>query len=314
MWTRTGSALALGVALALSAPMAALAKDAPKAAAEKAPALPPELVALQKALHPRSGDVRIPEAKAILHLGDRYYFLPADEAKRVLVEAWRNPPDSVANVLGMVFEKGATFVDNAWAAVITYNDTGHVSDADAKEQDYDKVLADMRAGDASENEQRKAGGFPTMTLLGWAQPPSYDATDHSLIWAREFENEGDTVHGLNYDVRMLGRSGVLSLNMVSAMPLLKQVGGAAEAFGKSVIFEPGAGYADFDASTDKAAEYGLAGLVAGGTAVAVAQKLGLVAILLKFSKLIFVGIAAFGAGIWAFVKRKFGGGGEEETI
>ena len=311
MRTRRGGALALGVALALSAPMTAFARDEPKVAAAKTPALPPEMVSLQKALHPRSGDVRIPEAKAVLHLGDRYYFLPADEARRVLVEAWRNPPDSVSNVLGMVFEKGATFVDNAWAAVITYNDTGHVSDADAKEQDYGKVLADMKAGDAAENEQRKAGGFPTMKLVGWAQPPSYNAAEHSLIWAREFDNEGEPTHGLNYDVRMLGRSGVLSLNMVSAMPLLKDVGGAAEAFGKSVTFEPGAGYADFNASTDKAAEYGLAGLVAGGTVVAVAQKLGLIAILLKFSKLIFLGILAFGAGIWAFVKRMLGRGGEE---
>jgi len=171
----------------------------------------------------------------------------------------------------------------------------------------------MKAGDAAENEQRKAGGFPTMKLVGWAQPPSYNAAEHSLIWAREFDNEGEPTHGLNYDVRMLGRSGVLSLNMVSAMPLLKDVGGAAEAFGKSVTFEPGAGYADFNASTDKAAEYGLAGLVAGGTVVAVAQKLGLIAILLKFSKLIFLGILAFGAGIWAFVKRMLGRG-REETI
>ncbi|MBC9032772.1 DUF2167 domain-containing protein [Sphingomonas sp. JC676] len=314
MRTWTGSALALGVALALSAPMTAFAKEEPKTAAAKAPALPPEMAALQKALHPQTGDVRIPEAKAVLHLGDRYYFLPAVEAKRVLVEAWRNPPDSVSNVLGMVFEKGATFVDNAWAAVITYSDTGHVSDSDAKEQDYNKVLADMQAGDAADNEQRRAGGFPTMKLVGWAQPPAYNAADHALIWAREFENEGEANHGLNYDVRMLGRSGVLSLNMVSAMPLLKDVGGAAQAFGKSVTFEPGAGYADFNASTDKVAEYGLAGLVAGGAAVAVAQKVGLIAILLKFSKLIFLGIAAFGAGIWAFVKRKLGRGDAEEVI
>jgi uncharacterized membrane-anchored protein len=313
MRTRTGGALALGVALALSAPMAAVAKDEPKAEAEKAPALPPAMLALQKALHPQNGDVRIPEAKAVLHLGDRYYFLPAAEAKRVLVEAWRNPPDSVSNVLGMVFEKGANFVDNAWAAVITYNDTGHVSDSDAKDQDYGKVLADMQSGEVAENEQRKTAGFPAMKLVGWAQPPSYDAVDHSLIWAREFDNEGEPTHGLNYDVRMLGRTGVLSLNMVSAMPLLKQVGDAAEAFGKAVTFEPGAGYADFNASTDKAAEYGLAGLVAGGAAVAVAQKVGLIAILLKFSKLIFLGVAAFGAGIWAFIKRVLGRG-KEETI
>jgi uncharacterized membrane-anchored protein len=45
----------------------------------------------------------------------------------------------------------------------------------------------------------------------------------------------------------------------------------------------------------------------------VAKKVGLIAIILKFGKLIFLGVAAFGAGIWAFIKRVLGRG-KEETI
>lgn len=273
--------------------------------------MPPELLAIQKSLKPQTGDVRIPEAKAVLHLGDRYYFLNAADTRRVLVDAWRNPPDSVSNVLGMVLEKDATIYNNVWGAVVTYQDTGHVSDADAKEQDYAKVLSEMQTGEEEDNRRRTEAGYSTMKLVGWAQPPSYDQASHSLIWARELQQGGDPVNGLNYDVRLLGRTGVLSLNMVAGMPQLPEVRTAAQSLGKSVTFEQGAAYADYDASTDKTAEYGLAGLVAGGAAVAVAQKAGLLAIVLKFGKFILLGLLAFGGAILAFFRR---GGARQEDI
>jgi uncharacterized membrane-anchored protein len=295
-------ALALAMlGMGVSAPLAA--KEKPEAAA---PAAPPEMVALQKSLHPQTGDVRIAEAKAVMHLGEDYYFLPADEAKKVLTQAWRNPPDAVEGVLGLVLQKGTTIYQNVWGAVITYKDTGHVNDKDAASQDYGKVLTDMQSGEAEENKQRKEAGYPSMNLTGWAQPPSYDQADHSLIWAREFAIEGEPQHTLNYDVRLLGRTGVLSLNMLAGINDLPEVRSAAATFGKSVTFEKGGAYTDYDSSTDKTAEYGLAGLVAGGAAVAVASKLGLFAILLKSIKLVLIGIAAIGAAVWQFIKRMMG--------
>ena len=310
------SALALAAVLAVTLPAAAAPKDDPKAASASAArpvAIPPELVALEKSLHPQSGDVRIPEAKAVLHLGDNYYFLPADEAKKVLVQVWRNPPDAVSDTLGLVLAKDTTIFDNVWGAVITYRPTGYVSDKDAASQDYSKVLTDMQSGEAENNQQRKAQGYPAMNLVGWAQPPSYDKGNHSLIWARELALEGEPDHGLNYDVRLLGRGGVLSLNMISSMSAISNVRGAAESFGKSVTFEPGATYADYNASTDKTAEYGLAGLVAGGAAVAVASKLGFFAVILKSAKLIIIGVIAAGAAVLGFFKKMFRRK-EEDTI
>jgi uncharacterized membrane-anchored protein len=307
------SAIAMAVMLG-AVPAGVAAKDAPKAAsAEEKGKLPPAARNFLKTLHPQTGDVRIPEARAVLHLGQQYYFLPAADAKRVLVDIWRNPPDAVGDVLGMVMEKDSTAFENVWGAVITYKDTGHIADSDASEQDYDAVLAEMKQGDAADNAQRKAAGFPTLSLVGWAQPPSYDAANHSLIWARELAEGNAPEHGLNYDVRLLARTGVLSLNMVSGMSALPQVRGAAQDFGKAVTFEPGAGYADFNASTDKAAEYGLAGLVAGGAAVAIAKKVGLLAIVLKFGKVILIGLVAFGAAALGFFRKLFGRK-EEEPI
>jgi uncharacterized membrane-anchored protein len=169
----------------------------------------------------------------------------------------------------------------------------------------------MQEGAEEQNAERKQAGYPAMHLVGWAQPPAYDVANHSLIWARELAVEGDRANGLNYDVRLLGRSGVLSLNMLSSMQDIGNVRSAAQSFGRSVSFEPGAGYTDFNASTDKSSGYGLAGLVAGGVAIGVAKKVGLLAIFLKFGKVILLGLAAFGAVAWGAVRKIFGRKDEE---
>src|SRR5262245_59000800 len=106
-----------------------------------------EVLKFEESLHPQSGVIQVPGAHATLNLGDNYYFLPAADAKRVLTEGWGNPPDAVSGVLGMVFPKGRTSYDGTWGAVLQYEDTGHVSDQDAADQDYDQVLTDMKAGE-----------------------------------------------------------------------------------------------------------------------------------------------------------------------
>jgi len=107
-------------------------------------------------------------------------------------------------------------------------------------------------------------------------------------------------------VRMLGRTGVLSLNMLTTMTALNDVRPAARTLAQAVAFEQGSSYADFNPSTDKTAEYGLAGLVLGGGALAAAGKLGLFAVIAKFFKLILVGAIAVGGAVMAFFRRMFG--------
>ncbi|PNB37134.1 DUF2167 domain-containing protein, partial [Pseudomonas sp. FW305-130] len=83
---------------------------------------------------------------------------------------------------------------------------------------------------------------------GWAQQPSYDPAAHSLIWARDIKISDSPVDALNYDVRLLGRKGVLSLNMLSDMQHLPDVRAAATDFGKAAAFTAGSTYADYDKS------------------------------------------------------------------
>ncbi|MEG3147470.1 DUF2167 domain-containing protein [Sphingomonas sp. RT2P30] len=256
-------------------------------------------------LHKQTGDVAIPQAHAVIHLGTRYYFIGPADAKRVITDIWRNPANASYGVLGLILPADKTVVDNSWGAVVTYQDTGYVADTDASSQDYDKVLAGMREGEAEDNELRRRDGYPELRLVGWAQPPLYDRSSHSLIWARDLKSSDTSVDGLNYDVRSLGRHGVLSLNMVWDMPHLAEVRNAAADLGKAAGFEKGSAYADYDKSVDKTAEYGLAGLVAAGVGAVAVKKLGILAIMLGFGKKLFILIAIGAAAAWKRIKGLF---------
>lgn len=276
---------------------------APPTAEEKARAQKDQ--AILDSLQPVFGDVSIDQAKAVLHLGKRYYFLPADQAKRVLTEGWGNPPDSVANVIGMIFASGTHFATEGWGAVITYEASGYVSDEDASTADYAALAKAAQDEEAERNKALVQQGFPTSHLVGWAQPPTYDQTAHTLIWARDIKFAGEPSDTLNYDLRKLGRNGVLSVNIVAAMPKLPEVRQAAAALGKTAEFESGSRYADYVPDIDKKAEYGLAGLVAAGVGVAAVKKLGLLALVAVFAKKFFILLLALLAGMGGWVRRLF---------
>jgi uncharacterized membrane-anchored protein len=254
--------------------------------------------------HPQFGDVRLRGPDVTLHLGRRYYFLGADEAKQVLKE-WGNPPDATDDVLGIIFPAGKTFVSDTWGAVVTFEPSGFVTDKDADKADYDKIIRDAQDREAEQNAELQKQGFATSHLVGWAQPPSYDKQRHALIWARDIKFSGQDADALNYDVRILGRRGVLSVNLVSTMPELTQVRADAAALAGDVSFNSGSAYGDFQAGKDKTAEYGIAGLVAAGLGVAAAQKLGLFAVLLVIVKKALVFVVAGFAAIAARFRRLF---------
>ncbi|WP_419809921.1 DUF2167 domain-containing protein [Sphingomonas sp.] len=266
-----------------------------------------QVATIEHGLRPQSGDIALPQAGATLHLGKDFYFLDAAQARQVLTELWGNPPSTADGVLGLVMPAGKSVMDETWGAVVTFQDSGYVTDDDASTADYDKILTQLREGEAEENEQRRAQGYPGMHLMGWAQPPSYDRATHAVIWARDLKIDGASADSLNYDVRVLGRKGVLSLNMLWDMPHLAEVRTAAATFGRTAQFTSGQAYTDFDeAKGDKRAGYGLAGLVAAGVGVVAAKKLGLIALALGFGKKFLVLFAIAGAAISRFFKKLFG--------
>jgi len=134
-------------------------------------------------------------------------------------------------------------------------------------------------------------------LVGWAKPPHYDPVTKKLHWARELEfggSDGERARGLNYAIRILGRRGVLELNMVADMAQLQQIETAIPSVLQAVEFNPGHRYADFDSTTDRVAEYGLAALVLGGVAAKTGLLKGLFVGLLAAKKFVILGLLAVG--------------------
>jgi uncharacterized membrane-anchored protein len=297
---------ALGLVMAFPA---SAQQDPPPTPQQQAQAQ--KMKAILESLHPVSGDVALPAANAVLHLGKDFYYLPPDEARKVIVDGWGNPPRVADNVLGIVFPTGKTFLDDTWGAAITYEGSGYVTDKDAQTADYDALLKQLQSGEDEINAKRREEGYPAQHLVGWAQPPSYDAASHSVVWAQNIAFDGQSDNSLNYDVRMLGRKGVLSLNMITAMSKLAETGADAQKLARSADFTPGARYADFKAGDDTAG-YGIAGLVAAGLGVVAVKKLGLLALLLVFLKKGLVLIVAAFAALGARFRKLFGIGKKDE--
>jgi uncharacterized membrane-anchored protein len=299
------SALAASLALALAFTGVGPARATPDAATPAATAAP-DFSWVDK-LPRQTGAVALATAQARLNLGDDYYFLGPAEAKRVLTELWGNPPEATDGVLGMIFpKKYGPGDDGAWGGVITYEDVGYVSDADAAKIDAPKLLDQLREGESEGNEARKKAGYDQLHLVGWAEPPSYDPATHSAVWARELERIGKPDHTLNYGIRILGRKGVLSLNIVAPMTSLAEVRGVSTQVRSLAAYDPGSRYADVDQKNDKMAAYGVAGLIAAGVGVAAVKKVGLLGLLLVFGKKAFLLIAAAAAGIGARFRSFFG--------
>lgn len=274
--------------------------------------LPPELVEYLDSLTPRTGKIEISAADASLDLGEEYIFYDANDAKAILTDLWGNPPDSVSHVLGMVMPAGSTPISDSWGAVISFEETGYVSDEDAASTDYDELLELLQEGTEEASQARVEAGYESMELVGWAARPAYDKSTHSVVWAQNLKFGGEVENSLNYDVRTLGRYGVLSVNLVSTMGELENIRIAANDFASHAAFNEGARYQDFNPATDKVAEYGVGGLIAASAGVAAAKKFGIFAILAKFIKPILLGLVVFFGAFWSRIKRLIGFGKEEE--
>ncbi|MEO8160579.1 MAG: DUF2167 domain-containing protein [Arenimonas sp.] len=287
----------------LAAALLAALMYAPGARADELPTGQAQQLQFLRSLNYRSGDVKLADAGVTMHVRSGFRFLDHDDARKVLEQYWRNPPDD--SVLGLLIPEDAGLdSEHAWAVVVTYVDEGHVSDEDATKVDYTQVMKDMKEASAEENAERRKQNYPEVQIVGWAQAPSYDGAGKRIYWARELDFKGEPVHTLNYDIRVLGRDGYLSMNAIASMPDLALVRDGMQRVLPMAEFDSGHRYADYQPGHDKLAAYGLAALVGGG----IAAKAGLFAklgiFLLAFKKVIVVGVVAVGAA----VKKLFGGG------
>jgi uncharacterized membrane-anchored protein len=251
----------------------------------------------------RRGRISLPGNVAALDVPESFRYLSPEQAERVLVDAWGNPPGT--KTLGMLFPSDLSpLSEEGWGVVITYKDDGHVDDGDASGIDYNDLLKQMKQDTEEGNKEREGKGYEPITLVGWAAAPRYDSATHKLYWARELSVPSAPQHTLNYDIRILGRTGVLSFNAIAPMSKLHDIEQSMTQVMAFSDFNAGNRYADYRSGTDHLAAYGIGALIAGKVAAKVGLfKLALGAILAA-KKLIVGAFVAVGGFLARLFRKK----------
>jgi uncharacterized membrane-anchored protein len=257
----------------------------------------------------QQGEIKLKDGLATLKASTKFRYLDPDQTDTVLVQLWGNPPRQ-EKTMGMLFPADISPADpESWGVVITYDEDGYVKDDEAAGIKYDELLKEMQEGTSEASKERVKQGYEAIELIGWAAPPRYDQAAHKLYWAKELSFGGGPEHTLNYDIRALGRRGVLSLNAVASMSQLQTIEKDMQEVLSFVEFNEGHRYGDYVAGVDKVAAYGIGALIAGK----LAAKAGLFKLLLlfaaKFWKLLLV--AALAIGVLA--KKLLAGRRKEES-
>lgn len=239
--------------------------------------------------------------QATLRVPQGMIFIPQDQAARLLRAAGNQPG---ADLVGLVT---TTRDEDHWNVVIRYTKEGYIRDDEAKALNADDILESLRQGTEEANRDRAQRGFPELELVGWIAPPQYDAATHQLVWSVLAQRKGTEPGGrrsVNYNTRALGRDGYFSLNLITDEQSIAADKAVAATLLGGLSYAEGKRYADFNASSDRVAEYGLAGLIG----VVAAKKLGLFALVAaffaKFAKVAVVAVIGLGAVVMRLFRRK----------
>ena len=296
--------LILGLALAAMTSAAALAADSkdPLRDAKRQKA-----IALFRSIEwqegPGTGQLG---SIAEIKIPDGFRFTGQEGAKK-WSELNENIPSSAD--MGVLMPKNY----GGWFIIFTYDDSGHIADDEKGNLDATAILETLRQGNDAANEERRRRGWAPLELVGWQVPPAYEPSTHHLIWALRVRGEGQ--ESINYNTRILGRTGVMSANLIVGPDKFEGAIAPSKQLLADYQFTSGSKYSEWR-SGDKIAQYGLTGLITGGLVVG-AAKMGLLSklgvVIAKFAKVIIIGIIALGAGIAKFFKSIFGGGSKAQS-
>lgn len=248
---------------------------------------PPPFDAQPGPIQGKIGDV------AVVDVPEGFAFVEASQMPKLNAATGNlhNPND-----LGAVLSRDGSIV------FFTWEDVGYVKDDDKEKLDADELMESFKESEGPSNEARKEKGYPAVFIEGWAKKPYYDQSSNHLTWAlrnRSEDASGERSAGINHNVRLLGRRGVMSAVLVASPEKLEAATQQLNGMLKNFRFNEGQRYAEY-VQGDKIAEYGLTGLVLGGGLVA-AGKMGLLAKLGKFIKVIAVAVVAAVGALYRWI-------------
>jgi uncharacterized membrane-anchored protein len=231
------------------------------------------------------------EGTAQIDVPPGYMFTGAEGTQRLL--------QAMGNLIGES-EVGFLSPTNLdWFVVFTFTKDGFVKDDDKDSLDSAAMLKVIRKGNENANSEKRKIGFPEMTLIGWEVEPRYNDATKNLEWALRFEADGEQV--VNFNTRVLGRRGVMEVQLVVEPEALTATLPAYRELMTTYNYQPGETYAEYQPG-DKLAKYGLAALVTGA-GVAVAAKTGLLAGIVLFLKKGWKLVVGIVVAVGVFLKR-----------
>src|SRR5688572_20993021 len=145
------------------------------------------------------------DGRATIAIPDGFVFLDAGETKKY-VEMSQNL--SAGDEYLFAPEQGG------WEAYFSFGPEGYVKDDE--KLDADKLLESIKTNQEAANAERKRRGWPAYTITGWHLPPRYNPDTKVLEWATVLKSEDSDKPSVNYNTRVLGRKGIMSIQLVAS--------------------------------------------------------------------------------------------------
>lgn len=247
-------------------------------------------------IHGKTGNIKFGDANCMIRVPKGFVFIDREDAMHLLNDYWNNPEesDALAFVYGaLVKDTDSIYAEIKIAYTITYETTGHIFDKDAESIDYDNLLKSMRNDLKKEADKNPTG--QRWELIGWAWEPKYDNINKVLSWARHFRHDGKDV--LNYDIRVLGKEGVVKISAVADFSAKSELIANKDIMSSCIEFDEGYRYSDYKENTDQVPQMTIESLIDG----AIRENGGSVEGVKKITKYIFVII---GLIFYLYSKRK----------
>lgn len=189
----------------------------------------------------------------VLSVPEGYRFLDAVQGRTLVERLWGNPQNP--GFLGLLLPQPGSRPDSILFGIeISMDETGYLSQQEALQLNYTALMQKMQQHLQQENNWRNKKGLSTVTDMYWALPPAYHETDNTQHLVRILQL-GKNVSFLNYEMRILTRTGALSLTAVANTSQLNTLQTLMPSMVGNIHMPVGQRYLDFNPHTDQIAAW-----------------------------------------------------------
>ncbi len=183
-------------------------------------------------------------------------------------------------------------------AILSYAETGYVNSDDWAKIDPKQFLEEISKNTEAGNSARKVRNISPLHVDGWVQVPTFNNDSHTASWIL-LDHADDGTRSLNAVALKLGRFGSERITYIDSAKNADTAAQHLLLIANAHQFQQGARYEQFLVGSDRAAEYGVAGLVAGVMGVKLVHLAAAGGMLLALKKF---GIVLAFPLIWAWRK------------